>query len=279
MIQKIEQPLLQDQTADKAVNESPSRPVKPRQWRLWLFSFGALAFGLICIALLPERSLPRPDPKGLAASAEQPNQPEGSLVAVTPTTGPKTVNTRVVETKVIETLADPAKSENSPIAAAPAAVAPIAPIAATPLQIAPAVNSSSVPQSHATKAVPVRQNQVKLKKPTEQKIAGKKLDSVQARTIQSASAGVQDSLNGKSTYAANSSSSGMPSQSVHSMPISNPADHCQGTIGLAREQCQQCDARQGWLFKLNCEAQVKTRFCSGREGKHVECPPSYHTPG
>jgi hypothetical protein len=74
-------------------------------------------------------------------------------------------------------------------------------------------------------------------------------------------------------------SSGMPSQSVYSTQTSGKGDVCSGTAGLAREQCQQCDARSGWLFKLNCEAQVKIKFCSGREGRHVECPPNYNTPG
>jgi hypothetical protein len=246
---------------NKATNE-PLRVPKSRQARIWLFAFGLIAFGLFCIASIsPNQEQPtRTQDQELFSKGVSPISPVAAellprvLEATKPVTNsPESVDRQ--EPKIAESIPSVSKEQ--------AVIHPEA------KQLMP---------TH-TKQEPLLKKEKNGAKAAQPKVTAKSRPvGIPAFDLDGATVTSRPSETSASQVSMGTSS-GMPSQTLQSTTTSNKADACYGTNGLSREQCQQCDSRNGWLFKLNCEAQVKTRFCAGREGKHVECPPSYHTPG
>jgi hypothetical protein len=264
--------LLEDQSSGKPAARESMRKPRSLQLGIWVFAFSLIAFGLFCIASIPafQSTPPRSEIAEPIAKAAVPplsvsKQPEQKTE--------QKVSVGLTEPSVLPVLPPPSdaltvgKSEvkavrvddvTKTVETTPAA-APL-----TPTSVKPA------PISHKVKsAVKAAQPKIAIKQRHEMAQQSNSPSHSRAATRSETS----------SSQGMLGTSSGMPSQTIQSTQTSNQSDACYGTSGLAREQCQQCDSRSGWLFKLNCESQVKTKFCSGREGKHVECPPSYNTPG
>jgi hypothetical protein len=273
LIQEIVRDSLNNQSSIEAQAQEPARIPKSRQVKIWLFAFSLIAFGLFCITSIPPREGPPGDvqsrelvndslPTRPPAAEPQPTKAEVALPASNGSAGQKVAGTP-----------DPK----------PVIVIPEPMVAAT-IQDVPKVPEAGRPTPKPlmpthTKPEPLLKKEKDGAKAAHPKVASKIKPEL---TVPAAGSGASVSSTRSETSASQVSmgtSSGMPSQTLQSTTTSSKADACYGTNGLSREQCQQCDSRNGWLFKLNCEAQVKTRFCAGREGKHVECPPSYNTPG
>jgi hypothetical protein len=273
LIQEIVRDSLNNPISIEALPQEPARIPKSRQVKIWLFAFGLIAFGFFCITSIPQRDGP---PNG-GQSRELVNK----RLPISPSASePQAANADTVS----PALSIPASQK---VGSAPESKSVI--VSSEPMVAATIQDGSKAPEVGRTTPKPLMPTHTKpeplLKKEKNgAKVAHPKVASKAKPelTVPAAVSGGGASSTRSETSASQVSmgtSSGMPSQTLQSTTTSNKADACYGTNGLSREQCQQCDSRNGWLFKLNCEAQVKTRFCAGREGKHVECPPSYHTPG
>jgi hypothetical protein len=274
LIQETVRDSLKNQSSVEAPADEPVPVRKPRQVRIWLLAFGLIAFGLFCITAIPPRKaqpLPVPVQEVLKESVTSPRptaaEPrESKLGAISPSP-----NTPAIEQELKTPASKVATTGLEPKGVESTQMVPREPdgVSTPPKQLTP-THTRREPSPKAEKSGAKAAHPKIAVKPKPEPATHTVQASVGAPSTQTASSSAQVSMG---------TSSGMPSQAVQSNVSSNKPDACYGTTGLAREQCQQCDSRSGWLFKLNCEAQVKTKFCSGREGKHLECPPSYSTPG
>jgi hypothetical protein len=273
LIQEIVRDSLNNQVSTEVPPQEPARLPKSRQVKIWLFAFGLIAFGLFCITSIPPRdgklngvqsrelvndrlptipSAAEPQPAKAEVALPASNVPLGQKAAGTPDPKPVIV---IPEPMVAATIQEESKA------------AEVGRTTSKPLM-----------PTH-TKPEPLLKKEKNGAKAAHPKVASKIKPELNVPAAGSGANVSSARSETSSSQVSMGTSSGMPSQTMQSTTTSNKADACYGTNGLSREQCQQCDSRNGWLFKLNCEAQVKARFCAGREGKHVECPPSYHTPG
>jgi outer membrane biosynthesis protein TonB len=248
--------LLKEESNNQQTRPELARKPRGLQLGIWVFAFSLIAFGLFCIMLIS------PDAAYEAGPAPLKNN--------------ELTSDNRVPIGSAETLGQPTPLPSAQLPAS----------SAKPVSAEPTVQNERQPEVPkpftATTARPTEPKQ-KIKvvaQHTDPRRATKpriEPDQQMASTTKPILLPSSNEASASQTHLG--TSSGMPSQSVYSTQTSGKGDVCSGTAGLAREQCQQCDARSGWLFKLNCEAQVKIKFCSGREGRHVECPPNYNTPG
>lgn len=263
---------LNNQSSIEAQAQESARIPKSRQVKIWLFAFSLIAFGFFCItSISPQEGQPNGVRSRELVKDNLPSSPSAAEPQPTKADIANPASSAPASQKVAST-PDP-----KPVIVKPE------PLVAATIQDgskAPETNTTSkqLMPTH-TKPEPLLKTEKSGAKAAHPKVAAKTRSDLTGSTIIAGSSVPIARSETSSSHVSMGTSSGMPSQTLQSTTTSNKADACYGTNGLSREQCQQCDSRNGWLFKLNCEAQVKTRFCTGREGKHVECPPSYHTPG
>ncbi len=264
---------LNNQSSIEAQAQQPARIPKSRQVKIWLFAFSLIAFGFFCITAISPRG---GQPNGVQSRELVNDSSPNSLPVAEP------LNTKADIVSPAQSAPASQKVDSTPDPK-PVMVNP-EPIVAATIQEgskAPDVGrttSKPLMPTH-TKPEPNLKREKNGAKAAHPKVASKTKSELAAPPTVSGASVSNTRSETSSSQVSMGTSSGMPSQTLQSTTTSNKSDACYGTNGLSREQCQQCDSRNGWLFKLNCEAQVKTKFCAGREGKHVECPPSYHTPG